>query len=69
MPASLRVGDRGPGRPLWTGRDAAATAMVAILVGYTSLENQQGIWSGGVVGGREQHLYRRVLSRTNCLGG
>jgi hypothetical protein len=69
MPASLRVGDRGPGRPLWTGRDAAATAMATILVGYTSLGNQQGIWSGDVVGGREQQLYRGFLSRTNCLGG
>jgi hypothetical protein len=47
MPASLRVGERGPESPWTAGREAVANAMVGILVSYISLQLQQGM-SGGV---------------------
>jgi hypothetical protein len=47
MPASLRVGERGPESPWTAGRETVANAMVGILVSYISLQLQQGM-SGGV---------------------
>lgn len=41
MPASLTVGENRPERPFTAGRGGAATAMVAILVDYTSLRSNR----------------------------
>lgn len=53
MPASLRVGERGAARLRNTGRVAAATAMVAMLVSYISLQNQQGMLRWEIENGRQ----------------